>query len=532
MSDPAKIKQLFDPKLSKRLSEDELLLGLVDYGLFCEKLPDCFSSEGLLGSLESDELEVLDTTNANELKSRLDNRVHDFIPFQAIRDINIPRHMGIPHPESHVVQALAIKKHWDLLCEHFEKPWPKKSRIYVRRVGQGRIFKMNYKGWDQDENEETDLRNESGALFKVKADVSSCFPSIYTHSIPWALHGKKMGKSCRSLKLAGNLIDACTRNTRDKQTNGIAIGPHSSNIISEIVLTKVDDELVKGGYSRFTRHIDDYEFFADSLEDAEGFLRLLAFRLRDFELNLNERKTSTLPLPLPSNEGWLNKLKAFQFPSKKEIGFDSVRNFLDLAVDEANRVGSSAPLNYAFRCMPVNLSTRAKRLFTIKSCNLALSFPYLASFVDELVFARFYSKEFRVLIADFSTKLARVSLAKVYPQCASISLYLAIKYNVKVNMGINELSEIRTLEDCVTNTLLYEYAKTHQIPSLLQKLEKMANALKKQSSVVQDRQWLFVYHLWDEKVLSDHGQRFLSKLKAIDYKFYRTPTLRRNKDAS
>lgn len=95
------------------------------------------------------------------------------------------------------------------------------------------------------------------------------FPSIYTHSIPWALHGKAVSKKSTSITaLAGNLLDKCTQHTRDKQTNGLLIGPHSSNIIAEIILTKIDVELQAKGYKKIARHIDDYAFYAEDFAEA------------------------------------------------------------------------------------------------------------------------------------------------------------------------------------------------------------------------------------------------------------------------
>ena len=56
------------------------------------------------------------------------------------------------------------------------------------------IFLMNYKGKDHLENEERDIENMTGANYIVHTDISTCFPSIYTHSIPWALHGVNKAK--------------------------------------------------------------------------------------------------------------------------------------------------------------------------------------------------------------------------------------------------------------------------------------------------------------------------------------------------
>ena len=253
------------------LSPDDLLTGLLDFGLFAEKVPPCFTSKGLA------ELAALLYADIFDDPSKLNDAVakasHDYIRYEAIRDINIPRHLGIPHPESYALQALAIKKYWTEIKAHCAKPSPVVSRIHVRRVGGGCIFEMSYKGAERYQFEEDEIEWRSGAKFVVKADIASCFPSMYTHSIPWALHGLDIAKKSTGLgKLYGNLLDKCTQNTRDKQTNGLLIGPHASNIIAEIILTSIDTALQAKDHKRLTRHIDDYTYYADTYEDAERFL--------------------------------------------------------------------------------------------------------------------------------------------------------------------------------------------------------------------------------------------------------------------
>ena len=56
--------------------------------------------------------------------------------------------------------------------------------------GNGSIFEMNYKGTERFQLEEDEIQWMAGAQYLVEADIAACFPSIYTHCIPWALHGK------------------------------------------------------------------------------------------------------------------------------------------------------------------------------------------------------------------------------------------------------------------------------------------------------------------------------------------------------
>lgn len=272
-----------------KLSTRDVLFGLLNHGIFAEKVPPCFTSKGLAVIAEDMLKSLFDEQNERKLADRLNKKAHDYIRYEALRDINIPRHLGIPHPESYAVQALAIQKHWDEIKVHFGNPMPPVSRVHVRHVGGGRIFEMNYKGSERYQLQEDEIKWRAGAQFVVKADIAGCFPSIYSHAIPRALHGRDIAKRTSGLhKLSGNLLDKCTRNTRDRQTNGLLIGPHASNIVSEIILTAIDNELVSKGYTKLNRHIDDYEFFADTYEQAEKFLKELGLNLRAYEMALNE----------------------------------------------------------------------------------------------------------------------------------------------------------------------------------------------------------------------------------------------------
>ena len=82
--------------------------------------------------------------------------------------------------------------------------------------------------------------------FLAIADISKCFPSIYSHAIPWALVGKRTAKLNKTKKSFWyNKLNSHIRNVKFAETNGVLIGPHASNLISEILLTKVDHAIVK-----------------------------------------------------------------------------------------------------------------------------------------------------------------------------------------------------------------------------------------------------------------------------------------------
>lgn len=536
-ADAVKVEDLLDLELAfdwfdstkEGLSSTDVLTGLLDYGLFAEKVPPCFSTVGLAAIVAETMLGLLDETDEKKLKKSIDDRGHDYVRYEALRDTNVPRHLGIPHPESYAVQALAISKHWQEIANHSNQPNPAISRIHVRHVGDGRIFEMNYKGVERFQYEEDEVRWMAGAKFVVEADIAACFPSIYTHTIPWALNSKDETKKSGSItKYAGNLLDKCTQNTRDRQTNGLLIGPHSSNIISEIILTKIDSALQAKGYKKVVRHVDDYRYFADSYEEAELFVKTLGLNLRAYELSLNEKKTRILELPRPSDENWRLVLNRFLFPKDEELRFSVIRSFLDLALECAQVLGKSTPLNYAIKTIAGGeetrkLNPRAKRMYTQEAINLALAYPYLAPLLDEFVFDNYWHEGLKPRIADFATSLVKLGVRKLYPDSIAQALYFALKHDLALELKDDELIEIVALDDCVANVLLLEYAKMRKRQKVKSAINKRAKALLSEDAREKDKHWLLIYEVWSKNELEGNGQGFLAKLKSKGFTFFHMP---------
>ena len=414
------------------LSADAAYVGLVDYGLFAEKLPPYFTSEGLSGHVPKDLLGITTENKKTTLEKLLKNKIHDYIRYESLGNVKVLRPMGVPHPESHVIQCLALKRHWEEIREHCAIPENPASRVFVRSLRDKQVFQMNYQARDRSKNEEADICNRMGAHFLVRTDISNCFPSIYTHSIPWALHGRDRAKRDRKVTLPGNLLDRTTQGTRDGQTNGIIIGPHTSNVISEIILTRIDHEMNQMGYQQFTRHIDDYKFPAKTYKQAEDFIRDIGMQLREYELVLNERKTEILSLPLPIRENWIRELNSFQWPENNGLIHSGVAgSLLDLALNLAQGAEDFAVLNYAIRMVPPGLNDRAKRLFVQQTVNLALLYPYLAPVLDEHVFDKHHYDGIGGIIREFIDELLEIGVQKIHSDAITHALYYSLKHNVQ-----------------------------------------------------------------------------------------------------
>ncbi len=130
----------------------------------------------------------------------------------------------------------------------------------------------------------------------LHTDIANFYPSIYTHSIAWALHTKDMAKKGRNDRLLlGNKIDRTIMNMSYGQTNGIPQGSVLMDFIAEIILAYVDELLVKEiGCSndfKIIRYRDDYRIFTNNPKDAETILKKLSKILTGLGLKLNVHKT-------------------------------------------------------------------------------------------------------------------------------------------------------------------------------------------------------------------------------------------------
>ena len=146
--------------------------------------------------------------------------------------------------------------------------------------------------------------------FVVATDISRFYHSIYTHSIPWAVHGKERSKAdirANSKEIYLNRADKVIRFGQDGQTIGIPVGPDSSRVFAEIVATGIDlnfqDRCRIGRYSA-VRHVDDIWIGANSYDDAEDLLSRYREAMREFELDINESKTRIYGREFSFSDQW------------------------------------------------------------------------------------------------------------------------------------------------------------------------------------------------------------------------------------
>lgn len=232
-------------KLAKLLLPKSIYEWIMKDGYYPESyvLPPCFKVEKYPAYGKK-----YFTINNGRIKSNLSSLAFIQFPKSNFAD----RIFGIIDPELHCDIAYEISSNWKSLlkiffnpnnkvfCYSFPIPLDKKS---MGKVGKLRSGRMIYEFIEMAEN---DVASEAFKYsYLIIADIKNFYPSIYTHSISWAIHGKsyiRTNKRRIDPNLLGNRIDHLFQYSNDGKTNGIAIGPVVSDIISEIILAKVDVE--------------------------------------------------------------------------------------------------------------------------------------------------------------------------------------------------------------------------------------------------------------------------------------------------
>lgn len=190
------------------------------------------------------------------------------------------------------------------------------------------------------------MQIRSSSKWILKADISSFYPSVYTHCVPWAIHGKRYSKAHRRKPVLGNRLDELVRCGQDSQTKGIPIGPDSSLVIAEIVLSAADRDLLERlPQLRGFRHWDDFEFGFTYQAEAEEALATLQDVLKDYELELGTQKTDICQLPDRIEARWVPQLRDFEFRRRRQ-GTD-LTTYFDLAYELAKSHPDDHVLKYA-----------------------------------------------------------------------------------------------------------------------------------------------------------------------------------------
>jgi len=266
--------------------------------------------------------------------------------FNLARNGNLRRKLSIPNPVNSFQQAKVIAENWPELEAHYNKS---DKSLSSPKYNDSSLRAINWtKGFDVANLERLKVRASNRYI--LKTDISKFYPTIYTHSIPWALHGKTTAKSKRGFDmLTGNKLDKVIQNGQDGQTKGVPIGPDASYATAEIILTNIDQLITSRIGSNYFRYIDDYEFAFNTYSEAERALAILSEIFNEYELDLSFEKTKILSLPQLIEDTWVADLKSIEIGDSVKTQQQGLISLFNKAIDLQKNNNSKAVVKYAIQ---------------------------------------------------------------------------------------------------------------------------------------------------------------------------------------
>lgn len=320
--------------LAKGIHKNKIARWLLTNGYYPEQyiVPPCFTIKSF----------DLQSTSFTKIVTRKGLQSFDPPKVEAI-SLSYPktqlteRNFGIIDPKIYHDLIWHLHKEWNLILSHlfhsdiniysYSFPIPL-TAANVGHVGDLRAGRMIY---EFVEMAEKDLVAESHQYrYLLKTDVKNFYPSVYTHSIAWAIHGKgtvrKKGNRSDYTSFLGLKLDRLLQCANDGCTNGIAIGSAMSDLIGEVVLAAVDRDCsnqLKSVGIKYTavRFKDDYRFMVSSKEDGMTIIKVLQSTLKQYNLALNEKKSDIKELPEGLFREWPSEYRKSSVKSVSKIKY-------------------------------------------------------------------------------------------------------------------------------------------------------------------------------------------------------------------
>ena len=278
---------------------------LISHGFFAPELPPCFESRELARKrtaiwekIERVQLKS-DKQKARDYKSYLTETNWFHFPRFGRND----RRHGVINPIAYLAIAKVIADNFvKLRSIASQNSGISASPLIFDWNGTRAILRSSI---DLREDFRIDLASRRESF--VSVDLRAFYHSIYTHAIPWAVHGKSFAKQNRGLQQFGNLIDRLCRNAQGGQTLGLPVGPDTSRVIAEVVASAVDAELkaiTSVTHRDASRYVDDYTISSADGHSDQALIAAVRRSAAVFELELNHDKSAIVSTSTFLNTGW------------------------------------------------------------------------------------------------------------------------------------------------------------------------------------------------------------------------------------
>jgi hypothetical protein len=362
-----------------------------------------------------------------------------------------------------------------------------------------------------------------GARYLLKADIARYYPSIYTHSIPWALHTKQLARADKKYALLGNRLDLWMKETQDKQTGGIPIWPDSSFIVGEVIGTAMDLQLTSRLPSvRGIRSIDDYFLYFSTVSEAEQCIATLNEIGQEFELNINDAKTEILLLSDSLEPKWKSDLRALAIRDAATPQSFDLLTLFDQAFEYSKQFPPDSVLTYAAKLtLGANIVEENWPLCEALLLKAALAESTMLSVLGEIYkrFSAFHTDNAALTILIHSICAYHAPLQQGNE--VSWALWLAKEMNISISKQVAD--KIVRLDDDLVALAALDLNENGLFDS--EGFAKWRSHM--QAAELYERHWLVAYEALEHGWLSSLGNNdyiaddeFFSILRQHGVRFY------------
>ena len=298
---------------------------MIRAGYFPAELPPPFTTNSLAKRTN----ELLGLWSADQIRRFWSAPERFSIP----RYSQVRRNLSIVNPINQLLVTDIISENWDEIKTRISRSRISEFKPSISATGR------SIKGVDFDavKRRQAEILAKYGRY--IRTDIARFYPSVYTHSIAWAIAGKQWckdnHKSSAFKSSFGNSLDKAVAAGQSGQTIGIPIGPDTSRVISELIASELE-ELTRTQITdldeRGVRYVDDMIIGLADTETADTILSKLSSALYEYELELNGEKTQIQGLGLQHAPEWIHFVRSFELSTKAGRQRDEIDAFFEQVI--------------------------------------------------------------------------------------------------------------------------------------------------------------------------------------------------------
>ncbi|WP_417355970.1 antiviral reverse transcriptase Drt3b [Gallaecimonas pentaromativorans] len=306
-----------------------------------------------------------------------------------------------------------------------------------------------------------DLEGEYPLLLKL--DIQSCFDSIYSHSICWAIKDKSFSKNNTGKSNFENTFDELMQKANYNETNGIITGPEVSRIFSEIIFQKIERNIIEklskhdiyhGTSFLIKRYVDDFFIFIKDESYLEQIEDSITDELYLYKLTINKSKRTLQTRP---------------FYTSKDIAIDNIRELIKTLHESITKLEQKGDIE-----LRVPFLSRKKRVDLVSTSIRKIKSIITEQSVSILDLTQYIQKSIKNLILDYIKKVVKYSL----PFDRDSFEYLATLFDLSLYFYSLDRRTTSSFSFCHMNLALYDFISEKKSSDAIYFSDKLSHYIK------------------------------------------------------